>query len=59
VSGARAGLVFWFLVICAVGFARYFFLARKSGDLQLALAVAVAFFLVDAAALMVLLGMLR
>jgi hypothetical protein len=59
VSGARAGLVFWFLVICAVGFARYFFLARKSGDLQLALAVAVAFFLVAAAALMVLLGMLR
>jgi hypothetical protein len=59
VSGARAGLVFWFLVICAVGFARYFFLARKSGDLQLALAAAVAFFLVCAAALMELLGMLR
>jgi hypothetical protein len=59
VSGVRAGLVFWVLVICAVGFARYFFLARRSGDLQLAVAAAIAFFLVCAAALMELLGMLR
>jgi hypothetical protein len=59
VSGVRAGLLFWLLVICGVGFARYFFLARKSGDLQLAVAAAIAFFLVCAAALMELLGMLR
>lgn len=58
-SGVRAGLLFWFLVFVSVGFARYFFLARKSGNLQLALAAAVAFFLVAAAALMVLVGMLR
>jgi hypothetical protein len=58
-SGVRAGLLFWVLVIVSVGFARYFFLARKSGDLQLALAAAVAFFLVPAAALMVMLEMLR
>jgi hypothetical protein len=58
-SGVRAGLLFWVLVIVSVGFARYFFLARKGGDLQLALAAAVAFFLVCAAALMELLGMLR
>jgi hypothetical protein len=59
VSGVRAGLVFWVLVIFAAGFARYFFLARRSGDLQLAVAAAIAFFLVCAAALMELLGMLR
>ena len=58
-SGGWAGLLFWVLVIVSVGFARYFFLARKGGDLQLALAAAVAFFLVCAAALMELLGMLR
>jgi hypothetical protein len=57
-SGVRAGLFFWFLVIVAVGFARYFFLARKSGDVQLAAAAAVALVLVCAAALMELLGML-
>jgi hypothetical protein len=46
------------LVICAVGFARYFVLARSSGDIHLAVAAAIAFILVCAAALMQLLGML-
>jgi hypothetical protein len=59
VSGVRAGLLFWFLVICAVGFARYFVLATRSGDVRLAVAAAIAFLLVCAAALMELLGMLR
>jgi hypothetical protein len=59
VSRAWTGLLFWFLVICAVGFARYFFLAARSGDVRLAVAAAIAFFLVCAAALMELLGMLR
>ena len=58
-SELRAGLLFWFLVICAVGFARYFFLATRSGDVRLAVAAAIAFFLVCAAALMELVGMLR
>ena len=58
-SGVRAGLLFWFLVICAVGFARYFVFATRSGDVRLAVAVAIAFFLVCAAALMELVGMLR
>jgi hypothetical protein len=59
VSRAWTGLLFWFLVICAVGFARYFVLATRSGDVQLAVAAAIAFFLVCASALMELLGMLR
>jgi hypothetical protein len=59
VSRAWTGLLFWVLVICAVGFARYFFLATRSGDVRLAVSAAIAFFLVCAAALMELLGMLR
>ena len=57
-SGLRTGLLFWFTVICAVGFARYFFLARGSGDTELALAAAVAFALACAAAVAELLGAL-
>jgi hypothetical protein len=57
-SRAWTSLLFWFLVICAVGFARYFVLARSSGDIHLAVAAAIAFILVCAAALMQLLGML-
>jgi hypothetical protein len=58
-TGARAGgLLFWFLVVCALGFARYFFLAAHEGDRQLAAAAAVAFFLMCAAAVMELLGRL-
>jgi hypothetical protein len=58
VSVVRTGLLFWFLVICAVGFALYFLLARQSGDLPLAFAAAVAFVLNCAAALIELLGRL-
>jgi hypothetical protein len=42
------GWLFWFLVVCAGGFARYYFLARRDGDGPLA----------SAAAVMELLGML-
>jgi hypothetical protein len=42
-----------------VGFARYFVLATRIGDVRLAVAAAIAFLLVCAAALMELLGMLR
>jgi hypothetical protein len=52
------GLLFWFLVSCAAGFARYFFLARENGDGPLASAAAGGFVLVCAAALMELLGIL-
>lgn len=57
-GGLRAGLLFWFLVVCAVGFARYFFLARANGDGPLASAAAAGFVLMCAAAVMELLGML-
>jgi hypothetical protein len=57
-GGLRMGLLFWFLMACAAGFARYFFLARKNGDRSLASAAACGFVLVCAAALMELLGML-
>jgi hypothetical protein len=57
-GGLRTGLLFWFLVACAAGFARYFFLARRNGDRALASAAAGGFVLVCAAALMELLGML-
>jgi hypothetical protein len=56
-GGLRIGLLFWFLVACAAGFARYFFLARASGDEPLA-AAAGGFVLACAAALMELLGIL-
>jgi hypothetical protein len=52
------GLLFWFLVACAAGFARYFFLARENGDGPLASAAAGGFVLVCAVALMELLGIL-
>jgi hypothetical protein len=57
-SRAWTSLLFWFIVICAVGFGRYFVLARQSGDVHLAVAAAIAFILVCAAAVMQLLGML-
>jgi hypothetical protein len=52
----RAGLLFWVLLIFAAGFARYFFLARESGDNELAVAAAVAFLLVCAVAVAELFG---
>jgi hypothetical protein len=58
VSRVWTGLLFWLLVICAVGFARYLFLAMRSGDVRLAVAAAIAFLLVCAAAVMQLKGML-
>jgi hypothetical protein len=56
VSGMRAGLLFWVLLIFAAGFARYFFLARGSGDDELAIAAAAAFLLVCAVAVAELFG---
>jgi hypothetical protein len=57
-GGLRMGLLSWFLVACAAGFARYFFLARANGDEPLATAAAGGFVLACAAALMELLGIL-
>ena len=57
-GGLRMGLLFWFLVACAAGFARYFFLARENGDGPLASAAAGGFVLACAAVLMELLGIL-
>jgi hypothetical protein len=54
----RMGLLFWFLVVCAGGFARYYFLARRDGDGPLASAAIAGFVLMCAAAVMELLGML-
>lgn len=58
-GGLRIGLLFWFLVICAGGFARYYFLARRDGDRPLAAAAIAGFVLICAAAVMELLGMLQ
>ena len=57
-GGLRIGLLFWFLVACAAGVARYFFLARANGDEPLATAAVGGFVLACAAALMELLGIL-
>jgi hypothetical protein len=46
VSELRAGPLFWVLLLFAAGFARYFFVARRDGDDELAIAAAVAFLLV-------------
>ena len=54
----RAGWLFWVLLIFAVGFARYFFLAYRDGDGELAVAAAVAFLLVCALAAAELFGWL-
>ena len=51
-------LLFWLLVICAVGFARYFVLATKSGDVRLAVAAAITFIQVCVAAVVQLKGAL-
>jgi hypothetical protein len=51
-------LLFWFLVVCAGWFARYYFLARRDGDGPLASAAIAGFVLMCAAAVMELLGML-
>ena len=52
------GFLFWFLLACAAGFARYFFLARANWDEPLATAAAGGFVLACAAALMELFGIL-
>ena len=57
-GGLRMGWLFWFLVVCAGGFARYYFLARRGGDGALASAAIAGFVLMCAAAVMELLGML-
>jgi hypothetical protein len=46
----RAGLLFWVLLLFAVGFARYFVLAQRDGDGGLAAAAAVAFLMMCALA---------
>jgi hypothetical protein len=54
----RAGPLFWVLLLFAVGFARYVVLAYRDGDGELALAAAVAFFLMCALAAAELFGWL-
>jgi hypothetical protein len=56
VSELRAGPLFWILLIFAAGFARYFFLAWRDGDDELAIAAAVAFLLVCVVAVSELFG---
>ena len=48
--------MFWFLVVAAVGFARYFILARGSRDTELAIGAAVACALMVLAAVLELFG---
>jgi hypothetical protein len=55
-SELRMSFLFWVLVLFAIGFARYFFLARGSGDTQLAFAAAAAFFLTVLVAILELFG---
>jgi hypothetical protein len=55
-SQLRMSFLCWVLVVFAVGFARYFFLARGSGDTQLAFAAAAAFFLAVLVAILELVG---
>jgi hypothetical protein len=56
VSELRARPLFWILLLFAAGFARYFFLARRDGDDELAIAAAVAFLLVCVVAISELFG---
>jgi hypothetical protein len=58
VVGSRMGPLFWILLIFAAGFARYFVLAVRDGDGQLAVAAATAFVLVSTLAAAELLGWL-
>ena len=52
----HAGLLFWFLVLCALGTAVFFVLAIDSGDRPLAWYSAIAFVLVCVAAVVELVG---
>jgi hypothetical protein len=54
----RMGPLFWILLLFALGFARYFFLAHRDGDRELAAAAAVAFVLMCALAAAELFGWL-
>ena len=55
-SELRAGPLFWIFLLFAAGFARYFYLARRDGDDELAIAAAVAFLLVCVVAVAELFG---
>lgn len=57
-SALRLGPLFWLFVLLAVGFARYIVLALQDEDRQLAIAAAVAFLLMCAAAVMEAVGWL-
>jgi hypothetical protein len=52
----HAGLLFWFLVLCALGTAVFFVLAIDSGDRPLAWYSAITFVLVCVAAVVELVG---
>jgi hypothetical protein len=54
----RLGPLFWILLIFALGFARYCYLAQRDGDGALALAAGVAFLLMCALAAAELFGWL-
>ena len=54
----RTWWLFWILLVFAAGFARYFFLAHRDGDGELAVAAAVAFLPVCALAAAELFGWL-
>ena len=56
-SQLRAGPLFWVLLLFAAGFARYFFLAMRDGDDELAIAAFVAFLLVCVVAVAELFGL--
>jgi hypothetical protein len=49
--------LFWVLLLFAAGFARYFFLAMRDGDDELAIAAFVAFLLVCVVAVAELFGL--
>jgi len=51
-----AGLLFWFLVLCALGSAVFFALAIDDGDRSLAWYAAIAFVLLCVAAVVELVG---
>jgi hypothetical protein len=52
----RAGFLFWFLVLCALGSAVFFVLAIDNGDRPLAWYAAIAFVLICGAAVVELVG---
>jgi hypothetical protein len=56
VSQPRMSFLFWVLILFAIGFARYFLLARGSGDTQIAFAAEAAFMLVVLLAILELFG---